>query len=380
MKKILLLGSTGSIGLNTAEIVRSFPEEMEIVGLSVNTSIDILEKQILEFRPKTVVVRNEIKATELRQRIGTKCEVLSGESGLIEIVRRDNYDILVTALVGFIGLAPTLEAIQLNKRIALANKETLVTAGEIVLELCKKHNAELIPIDSEHSAIFQCLVGEKKSEINKIILTASGGPFLNKSISELENVSIDEALNHPNWKMGSKITIDSATMMNKGLEVIEAYWLFNLNKERIEVVIHPQSVIHSMVQFQDGSIKAQLSSPDMKLPILYAITFPKRYVYEGVSTDFKKINKLTFFEPDFNKFRCLRMAYEVIEAGGTAPCILNAANEIAVEKFLTGKINFTQIPALISDALEKIVNSKPADLNSIIECDFQTRDFLTNKY
>ncbi len=380
MKKILLLGSTGSIGLNTAEIVRTFPEEMEIVGLSVNSQIDLLEKQIEEFHPKAVVVRNEDKARELKHRISGRCEVLCGEEGLIEIAKRDNYDILVTALVGFVGLAPTLEAIQLNKRIALANKETLVTAGEIVINLCKKHNAELIPIDSEHSAIFQCLVGESKEEINKIILTASGGPFLHKDISEFDGITIDEALAHPNWKMGNKITIDSATMMNKGLEVIEAFWLFNLTKEKIEVVIHPQSVIHSMVQFNDGSIKAQLSSPDMKLPILYAITFPQRYVYGGVNTDFKKINKLTFFEPDFNKFRCLKMAYEVIEAGGAAPCILNAANEIAVEKFLNGKIKFTQIPVMINDALENIINRKPADLASIIECDFKTRKFLTNKY
>jgi 1-deoxy-D-xylulose-5-phosphate reductoisomerase len=380
MKKILLLGSTGSIGLNTLQIARSFKDKIEIVGLSINTQIDLLEKQIEEFHPKAVVVRNELKASELRQRIGSKCEVLTGETGLIEISQRDNYDILVTALVGFVGLAPTIEAIKLNKRIALANKETLVTAGEIVIGLCKKHNAELIPIDSEHSAIFQCLVGENSKDIRKIILTASGGPFLGKNISDFEKVTVEQALDHPNWKMGNKITIDSATMMNKGLEVIEAFWLFKLPTDSIEVVIHPQSIIHSMVQFKDGSIKAQLSSPDMKLPILYALTYPERYYFDDILTDFKKISQLTFFEPDFNTFTCLKIAYDVINVGGTAPCILNAANEVAVEKFLTGKIKFLQIPELINKALDSIESCKPVDLNLIYECDLKTREFLKNKY
>jgi 1-deoxy-D-xylulose-5-phosphate reductoisomerase len=380
MKRILVLGSTGSIGINTLKIARSFPSEIQVVGLSVNKKIDELEKQINEFRPKTVVVRDESKAVELKQRIGNKCEVLIGDGGLLEITNRGDYDVFVSALVGFAGLAPTIEAIKLGKRIALANKETLVTAGKLVIDLCRKHNAELIPIDSEHSAIFQCLVGEEKANINKIILTASGGPFLEKTKSELEKVTIEEALNHPNWKMGDKITIDSATMMNKGLEVIEAFWLFNLTKEKIEVVIHPQSIIHSMVQFRDGSIKAQLSAPDMKLPILYALTFPERYSFDGVQTDFKKINKLTFFEPDFNKFVCLKIAYDVIEAGGNAPSVLNAANEIAVEKFLSGRIKFTQIPEMIDEALAKISICSDADLGTIIECDLLTRDFLIKKY
>jgi 1-deoxy-D-xylulose-5-phosphate reductoisomerase len=325
-------------------------------------------------------VRDEQQAAELHGKLKNKCEVLSGSSGLLEITSRGNYDILVSALVGFAGLAPTIEAIKRNKRIALANKETLVTAGKIINDLCYKHNAELIPIDSEHSAIFQSLVGEEKKNIKKIILTASGGPFLEKTKAELENVTVEEALNHPNWKMGNKITIDSATMMNKGLEVIEAYWLFNLSKDKIEVVIHPQSIIHSMVEFKDGSIKAQMSTPDMKLPILYALTYPERYSFDGVQTDFKKINKLTFFEPDFNKFVCLKIAYDVIEAGGTAPCIMNAANEIAVEKFLSGKIKFTQIPEMIYNALDNIKIQKEAGLETIIECDLKTREYLIQKF
>ena len=380
MKKILVLGSTGSIGLNTLEIARSFKDKFDIVGLSSNNNVAILEKQIAEFHPKTVVVVNKTKAGELKSKVGNKCEVLTGDEGLLEITRRGDYDILVSALVGFAGLAPTIEAIKQKKRIALANKETLVTAGEIIIDLCKKYNAELIPIDSEHSAIFQSLIGEKKENINKLILTASGGPFLNKEKLELEHVTIADALNHPNWKMGNKITIDSATMMNKGLEIIEAFWLFGLPKEKIEVIIHPQSIIHSMVEFIDGSIKAQMSSPDMKLPILYSLTYPERYYFSSVQTDFTQINKLTFFAPDFNKFVCLKMAYNVIDEGGTAPCVLNAANEVAVEKFLSGKIRFTQIPELITDALEKIVCHKKAGLDLIFESDFKTREYLTKKY
>jgi 1-deoxy-D-xylulose-5-phosphate reductoisomerase len=380
MKKILVLGSTGSIGINTLELVRNFPGQFEVTGLSTNSNIDILEKQIEEFKPANVVVVNESKADELKRKIGNKCKVICGEKGLTEISSFDNYDIFVSALVGFAGLSPTIYAIKQKKRIALANKETLVVAGEIIIKLCREYGVELLPIDSEHSAIFQCLVGENKQDISKIILTASGGPFLNKNKNEFDNVTIAEALNHPNWKMGNKITIDSATMMNKGLEIIEAYWLFNLPKEKIDVVIHPQSVIHSMVEFNDGSIKAQLSSPDMKLPILYALTYPKRYNYSGVPTDFKKISQLTFFEPDFDKFTCLKIAYDVIEEGGTAPCVLNAANEIAVEKFLSGAIKFTQIPELIYDALNFIERKSDGSLETIFECDSKTRQYLSNKY
>lgn len=378
MKKILILGSSGSIGKNTIDLVRALPDKFEIVGLSVNQNTEELEKQINEFNIKTVVVNDEYKAKELRNVFRNKCEILSGDKGLIEIVKRNNYDILVTALVGFAGLAPTIEAIKLKKRIALANKETLVVAGEIIINLAQKYGAEILPVDSEHSAIFQCLVGENKNQINKIILTASGGPFLNKKKEELENVTIDEALNHPNWKMGNKITIDSATMMNKGLELIEAFWLFQLPKEKIEILIHPQSVIHSFVEFVDGSLKAQLSTPDMKLPILYALSYPQRFEFSGVTTNLKKISNLTFIEPDFNKFVCLKIAYDVISEGGISPCILNAANEIAVDNFLKGKIKFTQIPELIESALNKIEKKNNFDLEDVFETDLRTREFVLN--
>ena len=377
-KEILILGSTGSIGINTLKVIRKFSDSFKVTGLTANTNIDELEKQINEFHPEYAVVTNAYKAVELRKRIKNKCEILSGNEGLIEISQKSDYDILVTALVGFAGLAPTIEGIKRKKRIALANKETLVVAGELITEMLFKYGAELIPIDSEHSAIFQCLIGEEKDYIEKLILTASGGPFLNLNKQELTNVTIDQALAHPNWKMGSKITIDSATMMNKGLEVIEAHWLFGLPKEKIEVVVHPQSIIHSMVEFIDGSIKAQLSMPDMKLPIQYALTFPERFRSDFVETKLAKINELTFFEPDFNKFECLRIAYNVMQTGGTSTCVLNAANEVAVDKFLKGKINFTEIPDIINSSLDKIENHRSPDLETIFDCDRQTREFAEN--
>lgn len=380
MKRILILGSTGSIGKNALEIVRNFKDDFKVVGLTVNDNINLLEEQIREFNPNSVVVKNREKAKELRKKVGQRCNVIEGEEGLLEITRYEDYDILLSAIVGFAGLMPTIEAIKKSKRIALANKETLVVAGEIIIKLSKEFNSEIIPVDSEHSAIFQCLKGEDVNEISKIILTASGGPFLNKSKEEFCNVTVDEALSHPNWKMGNKITIDSATMMNKGLEVIEAFWLFGLRKEQIEITIHPQSIIHSMVQFRDGSIKAQLSLPDMKLPILYALSYPHRLQYNKVITDIKKIGQLTFFEPDFDKFVCLKLAYDVIEQGGTAPCILNAANEVAVEKFLEGKIKFSQIPEIIKEALDVVNNHSSLTLESIFEADAKTREFLNKKY
>ena len=377
-KKILILGSTGSIGINALNVIRELPGNFVVEALTVNSCIDELEKQINEFKPSSVVVRNAEKSAELKKKINNKCEVLSGDEGLIEITRRGNYDILLSSLVGFAGLAPTIEGIKQKKRIALANKETLVVAGELIIALCKKYGAEVIPVDSEHSAIFQCLVGEKNNEISKLILTASGGPFFKKE--NLTDVTVAEALNHPNWKMGNKVTIDSATMMNKGLEVIEAHWLFNLPKEKIEVVIHPQSIIHSMVEFIDGSIKAQLSAPDMKLPIQYAFSYPDRLKSNFVNTNFPKLQQLTFFEPDLNKFQCLSLAYKVMEQAGTTPCILNAANEIAVDKFLKGKIGFTQIPEIINEALNKIENHKMPDIETIFECDRQTREFVSGIY
>lgn len=373
MKKVLLLGSTGSIGVNTLNVIREFKELFKVEALAVNTNIALLEEQIKEFQPGIVVVKDRKAADELRKRISGTTEILDGSQGLIEIAKKCDYDIFVGAMVGFCGLAPTLEAITRGKRIALANKETLVVAGQLVTELCRKHNSELIPVDSEHSAIFQCLTGEKGSEVEKIILTASGGPFLHISKEALSNVSVNEALNHPNWKMGSKITIDSASMMNKGLEVIEARWLFNVVPERIDVVVHPQSIIHSMVEFVDGTIKAVLSTPDMKLPIQYALAYPDRLASNFVTTKLPLIGNLTFFEPDYEKFECLKLAFEALSAGGTAPCILNAANEIAVEKFLRKEIKFTQIQQIINKSLEKIENHKDPCLEMIFECDRQTR-------
>ena len=376
MKKILILGSSGSIGINTLNVVRNFPDKFRVVGLSVNSRIDLLEQQIKEFNPEFVVVTDESKAKELKSNIGNLCEVFSGNKGLLKVASEKDYDVLLGAIVGFAGLAPTLEAIKRGKRIALANKETLVVAGELVTKLILENGAEIIPVDSEHSAIYQCLVGENLNEVEKLILTASGGPFLNKDKSFFENASLDEALNHPNWKMGSKITIDSATMMNKGLEVIEAHWLFGLPVDKINVVVHPQSIIHSMVQFIDGSIKAQLGLPDMKLPIQYALTFPERFSNGFNRTDLPAINNLTFFEPDFDKFECLSLAFDVLKAGGTAPCILNAANEIAVDKFINKKIKFSQISDLIKNALDKIENHSDPDIETIFECDKRTREFV----
>jgi 1-deoxy-D-xylulose-5-phosphate reductoisomerase len=380
MKKVVILGSTGSIGVNTLNVIREFRDKFNVTGLSVNKNIELLEKQIDEFNPESVVITDVEKAKELKSRIGGKCEVLTGEAGLIQLAGGEDYDILVSALVGFAGLAPTIEGIKKKKRIALANKETLVVAGELITNLLAEYNAEMIPVDSEHSAIFQCLVGEKAEEIYKLILTASGGPFRKKEKPDLAKVSIKEALNHPNWSMGSKVTIDSASMMNKGLEVIEAHWLFHLPKEKIEVVIHPQSVVHSMVEFVDGSIKAQLSMPDMKLPIQYALIYPDRYRSRFVETNFPRIHQMSFYEPDLEKFECLKLAFDVMETGGTAPCILNAANEIAVDKFLNGKIGFLQIPEIIKEALNNIENHQSPCLETIFDCDRKTRAYVNSLY
>lgn len=377
MKKILILGSTGSIGVNTLNVIRQFPEKFEITALTVNTRIDLLEPQIYEFKPPVVVVKDEKLADELRKRLTVKCEILSGTEGLISAAASLDYDILLGAMVGFAGFAPTLEAIKRGKRIALANKETLVVGGELVTELSKKHNSEIIPVDSEHSAIYQCLVGEDINSVKKVILTASGGPFLHLRKEELKNVTVQDALNHPTWKMGNKITIDSASMMNKGLEVIEAHWLFGLPKDKIEVVIHPQSIVHSMVEFVDGSIKAQMGLPDMKLPIQYALGYPERLISNHQKTSLPKIQTLNFFEPDLEKYECLKLAYEVMENGGTTPCVLNAANEVAVDRFLKGQIKFSYIPFLISKALENIDNHKSPDIQTIFECDKLTRDFTS---
>ena len=375
MQKIAVLGSSGSIGVNTLEVVRHLQGRFKVTALSVNSRIDILEAQIAEFKPEAVCVVDRSAAAELKAKIDPSIRVLSGEEGLITLAAETEYDVFVGAMVGFSGLAPTIEAIRKGKRIALANKETLVVAGELIKELCNEHDAEMIPVDSEHSAIFQCLIGEHVREINRIILTASGGPFFRFTKEELEKVTVEQALKHPTWKMGSKITIDSATLMNKGLELIEARWLFNLGAHKLDVVIHPQSVIHSMIEFNDGSVKAQLSVPDMKLPIQYALTYPERVEAPWVKNNFPAIGTLNFYEPDRDKFECLGIAYDALDAGGTAPCIANAANEVAVQKFLNREIGFADIPRLIRKCLDGIENHAVADLPTVFETDRKTREF-----
>ena len=378
MKKVFVLGSTGSIGVNCLSVISNLKENFEVAGLTVNSNTDLLLEQINKFKPIVVAVKDENAAKKISGKIPKSCKLFVGEEGLINAAIETDYDIFMGAMVGFAGLAPTIEAIKRGKRIALANKETLVVAGEIVTKLVLENSAEIIPVDSEHSAIYQCLIGENLNEVEKLILTASGGPFRDKNKSLFENATVDEALNHPNWKMGSKITIDSATMMNKGLEVIEAHWLFGLPPEKIDVVIHPQSIIHSMVQFVDGSMKAQLGLPDMKLPIQYALTFPERVQNDFPRTSMPTIGSLTFYEPDLNKFECLKLAFDVLNTGGTAPCILNAANEIAVSKFLNKEIKFSHIPLLINKALDKVENKFSPDLGTIFECDRVTREYINS--
>jgi len=376
MKNIAILGATGSIGRSSLEVVKNLPDQFRVTYLTANKNIDLLRKQVEQVRPRGVVVLDTCNASALRKVLGDQTEVLEGEEGLSEVVRRDDVDIVISSLVGFAGLRPTIEAVKCGKTIALANKETLVVAGQLITALVREHNVRLIPIDSEHSAIMQCLVGEDPSHIAKLILTASGGPFLNTPAEEFDSITVEQALNHPNWSMGKKITIDSATLMNKGLEVIEAHWLFNLPPERIEVVIHPQSIIHSMVEFVDGSLKAQLGLPDMKIPIQYALTYPKRLAMNGRRVSFPKLNTMTFFEPDRKKFRCLQIAFDVLSLGGTAPAAMNAANEVAVDAFLNRRISFGKIPDLIDKAVRSHNVNPAPDINDIIEADASTRKFV----
>jgi 1-deoxy-D-xylulose-5-phosphate reductoisomerase len=375
-KHIAILGSTGSIGRNCLSVIHNLKDRFTITYLTTNTNIELLQNQIEHFHPRGVVVLDESKAAVLQSMIGDSVEVLAGREGLLEIVRRDNVDLIINSIVGFAGLKPTVEAIKHRKHIALANKETLVVAGELVTSLVKEYGIHLVPIDSEHSAILQCLAGEDWNSARRIILTASGGPLLNTPKDAFASITVEQALNHPNWKMGNKITIDSATLMNKGLEVIEAHWLFGLPIERIDVVIHPQSIIHSMVEFVDGSIKAQLGMPDMKLPIQYALTYPERCLMNGSRVDFPKLQSMTFFEPDRNKFRCLQLAYDAMALGGTAPAIMNAANEIAVQAFLEKKIPFHRIPELIEQALAKQTNHVSPDLEHTFQSDRKAREYV----
>ncbi len=380
MKNIAVLGSTGSIGKNTLEVVRNLNRNgypVTVKYISANSNFELVAQQIEEFKPKAAVIFDKSAYLKLRERsLKHKCEILCGQEGVNEIAGRDDFELVVNALVGFSGLVPTIEAIKNGKDIALANKESLVVAGSLIYSMLEMSKTNLLPIDSEHSAILQCLRGEESKSIDKLILTASGGPFRDTDITELENVTLEQALNHPNWKMGNKITIDSATLMNKGFEIIEAKWLFNLEVNRIEVLIHPQSIIHSMVEFSDGSVKAQLGVPDMKIPIQYAITYPKRVESDFPRIDFKSLKNLTFEEPDFRKFECLSLAYEVIKSGGTYPVVLNGANEAAVDLFLNRKIKFLDIPALIRSALDKHTDGAKPDLENIIEIDGRSRKFV----
>jgi 1-deoxy-D-xylulose-5-phosphate reductoisomerase len=384
MKYLAVLGSTGSIGQNTLEVVRNLNKNGFPVSpryLSANSNIDVLRKQIEEFRPASVVIADENCYKEFSRNLNFDCEILCGREGLTEILRRDDYDLLVNSLVGFSGLIPTVEAIKNGKDVALANKESLVAAGEIIRELIAGitgNKPKILPIDSEHSAIFQCIQGEQFSSISKLTLTASGGPFLNYTKDSFENISQEEALNHPNWKMGNKITIDSATLMNKGFEIIEAKWLFSIDVRKIEIVIHPQSIVHSLVEFTDGSVKAQLGIPDMKIPIQYAITFPQRVSSSYQRLDLTTLGELTFMEPDLEKFECLKLAYDVIKLGGLYPVVLNAANEIAVEMFLSSTIKFNEIPVIIKSALDNFKDNGILNLETIVETDRRTRDYLVN--
>ncbi|MGL5711777.1 MAG: 1-deoxy-D-xylulose-5-phosphate reductoisomerase [Paraclostridium sp.] len=378
MKKISILGSTGSIGTQTLDVVRANRDKFEVVAISANSSINLLLEQIKEFKPKYVAVYNESSVKLLKEMIPSdiNIEILSGMEGLVAISSLDEIDVLLTAIVGMIGLVPTLEAIKKGKTIALANKETLVTAGQLVMEEAKKRNVSILPVDSEHSAIFQCLNGESHKEIESIILTASGGPFRGKSKNELLHVTKNEALRHPNWSMGRKISIDSSTLMNKGLEVIEAKWLFDVNSDKIDVVVHPQSIIHSMVQFVDSSIIAQMGCPDMKLPIQYALTYPDRLVNDFERLDFSKLSSLTFEKPDLETFPCLKLAYDSLNIGGTYSAVLNAANEVLVNEFLEDKIGFYDIPYYIEKAMDAHKSISKPSLEEILHIDKWSREFV----
>ena len=370
MKKLFLLGSTGSIGKNTLNVVSQHPTIFNISVLAANKKIDLLAEQIKKFNPKYAVIYNKNAFAEFLKKYNfSNTKIVFGENGLSQAMTEVPSDIFLNAFVGFAGLAPTVQAIKLKMDIAIANKETLVVAGQYIKKLVAENEIKLLPIDSEHSAIWQCLRGEENNSIKRIILTASGGPFRNMQKDQLHHVTPKQALKHPNWNMGSKITIDSATLMNKGLEVIEAHWLYDIPAEKIEVVIHPQSIIHSMVEFEDNSIKAQLGIPDMRIPILYALIYPQRLKLDVPQMDFKIQNNLTFDQPDFDKFPCLKLAYEALKAGKTFPTVLNAANEIAVDAFLNSKIKFTEISLIIEEVLDLHQPSEPKNLNDFMHAD-----------
>ena len=367
MKKIAILGSTGSIGTQTLDVVREHTDELQIVALAAGSNKERLKEQIKEFHPELVSLSDEKKAQELKEELaGEPVEVVCGMDGLIEVAGIDSADVVVTAVVGMMGILPTMEAIKKGKDIALANKETLVTAGHLIIPMAKEYGVSILPVDSEHSAIFQSLQGEPKAALDKILLTASGGPFRGKSAEFLETVTLEDALNHPNWSMGPKITIDSSTMVNKGLEVMEAKWLFGVDYSQIEVVIQPQSIIHSMVQYIDGAIIAQLGTPDMRVPIEYALFYPDRRSLSGDRLDFSKLSQITFEKPDYKVFRGLSLAIEAGKTGGTMPTVFNAANERAVAKFLKGEIKYTDIVRSIEKCMDAHKVSAHPDLQEIL--------------
>lgn len=372
MKHLSILGSTGSIGTQTLDIVKQFPDEFEVVGLTANKNSELLLKQIKEFKPKAVAVMDKSKVDDLLN--FSSCQLYSGIEGINKVASLSEADTVVNALVGSIGIEPTYNAINHKKNIALANKETLVAAGSLIMEEVKKNNVNLMPIDSEHSAIFQCLNGENIKEVSKITITCSGGPFKNCTKQQLENATVQGALSHPTWSMGSKITIDSATLMNKGFEVIEAHWLYGIGYEKIKVVIHPQSIIHSLVEFQDKSVIAQLGLPDMKIPIQYALSYPKRFSNSQTSLDLAKIKSLDFREPDFKMFPCLKYAYEAGIKGGTLPAVMNAANEAAVYAFLQNEIRFLDIQRLIKRMMNEHKLVENPSLREILEVDKKVKE------
>jgi 1-deoxy-D-xylulose-5-phosphate reductoisomerase len=378
-KRIALFGSTGSIGRQALEVIAANSDVFSVEVLTAQTNDELLVKQAMHFKPDIVVIGDEKKYTKVRDALsGQPIKVFAGEQSLEDVAALDNYDMMLAAIVGFAGLRPTLRAIENGKAVALANKETLVVAGDIVMKKALENRAPVIPVDSEHSAIFQCLIGETRNRIEKIVLTASGGPFLGKKPNFLVNVKRDHALQHPNWNMGAKITIDSATLMNKGLEMIEAKWLFNLRPDQVQVVIHPQSIIHSMIQFEDGSIKAQMGLPDMKLPIQYALGFPLRMANDFPRYDFKKPNTLTFEEPDTKTFRNLGLATEALFKGGNLPCVLNAANEIAVFAFLRNRIGFLDMTELVERTMQHVPYIAQPTLEEYFESDGEARNFAAS--
>ena len=375
MKRLAILGSTGSIGVNTLDIVRQFPERFEIVGLSAGLNIQLLKQQIVQFRPKVVSVLNKELSEPLQKELsGVPTQIVHGVEGLIQVATHPEVDLVVSAIVGAVGLIPTLSAIKTGKAIALANKEPLVMAGKIVIEEARRNHAQILPVDSEHSAIFQALLGHQKEDVHRLILTASGGPFLNFPVERLQEVTVKEALNHPNWEMGRKITIDSASLMNKGLEVIEAHWLFDVPVEKIVVHIHPQSVVHSMVEYVDGSIIAQMGITDMRIPIAYALSFPQRLRLSLPRLELFQKGGLTFFPPDPERFPCLKLAYRSIEIGETMPAILNAANEVAVNAFMEGSLKFTEIPLLIQRVMEEHEVKSVHTIEDILRTDHWARE------